>query len=88
MLEIAPGVYTSPTMTNGVRDRVWHVLSDWHSEMRQGSAVMTWRDPKAPGRQGLLSLGLPPRDLRDYQGLLLAKRENAPPNDNLGSLTK
>ena len=25
MLEIAPGVYTSPNMTSGIRDRIWEV---------------------------------------------------------------
>ena len=25
MLEIAPGVYTSPNMTSGIRGRVWEV---------------------------------------------------------------
>ena len=29
MLEIAPGVYTSPQMTNGIRERVWDVVSRW-----------------------------------------------------------
>ena len=26
MLEIAPGVYTSPDMTAGIRERIWEVL--------------------------------------------------------------
>ncbi len=26
MLEIAPGVYTSPQMTQGIRERIWDVL--------------------------------------------------------------
>ena len=29
MLEIAPGVYTSPEMTSGIRDRIWDVLMRW-----------------------------------------------------------
>ena len=28
MLEIAPGVYTAPMMTSGIRDRIWDVLSE------------------------------------------------------------
>ena len=28
MLEIAPGVYVSPRMSQGVRERVWSVLTD------------------------------------------------------------
>ena len=29
MLEIAPGVYTSPRMSDGVRERVWEVCLEW-----------------------------------------------------------
>ncbi len=74
MLEIAPGVYTAPTMTGAVRERVWCVLTEWHNTLRQGTVIMTWRDPKVAGRQGLATLGLPARDLREYQGILLATR--------------
>ena len=49
MLEIAPGVYTGPRMTSGVRERVWRVLSEWHAALRQGAIVMTWSEPAAPG---------------------------------------
>ena len=28
MLEIAPGVYISPQMTDGIRERVWDVLDE------------------------------------------------------------
>ena len=33
MLEIAPGVYTAPMMTSGIRDRIWDVLSRWYYEL-------------------------------------------------------
>jgi CRISPR-associated protein Cas2 len=84
MLEIAPGVYTSPTLTKGVRERIWTVLSDWHRECSDGSIVMTWRDIKASGRQTILTLGLPPQSLVDYEGLVLVKRAIAP--QEVGSL--
>ena len=45
MLEIAPGVYTSPRMTSGIRERIWGVLSDWYHQLWQGAIVMTWHDP-------------------------------------------
>ena len=36
MLEIAPGVYTGPNMTGGIRDRIWEVLTigtlNWATE--------------------------------------------------------
>jgi len=57
MLEIAPGVYTSPEMTSGIRDRNWDVIARWHGELGNGSVVMTWRDPTAPGQESSRSLG-------------------------------
>jgi len=36
MLEIAPGVYTQPRLSAGVRERVWTVLADWHATLDQG----------------------------------------------------
>ena len=33
MLEIAPGVYTSPQMTSGIRERTWDVLARWYYEL-------------------------------------------------------
>ena len=29
MPEVAPGVFASPSLSKGVRERVWAVLSDW-----------------------------------------------------------
>lgn len=74
MLEIAPGVYTSPRMTKGIRERVWTVLGAWHAELRNGSIVMTWRDPEAAGGQSLAYLGEPPRELVEVDGLVLVRR--------------
>lgn len=37
MLELAPGVYISPRMNQGVRDRVWEVISGWHAQLGDGS---------------------------------------------------
>ena len=77
MLEIAPGVYTSPNMTKGVRERVWRVLSDWFDATGGGGIVMTWRDPEASGRQAVRNLGDPPRELVDVDGALLVRRERS-----------
>jgi len=77
MIEIAPGVFTSPTMTKGVRERVWTVMVEWFAELPGGSIIMTWRDPTAPGRQGLAVLGIPPRTLVEVDGVLLGKRESS-----------
>ena len=75
MLELAPGVYTGPRLSRGVRERVWRVLSDWHGELRRGAIVMTWRDTTAPGGQGVLMLGETRRILVDIDGVLLVRRE-------------
>ena len=73
MLEIAPGVYTSPDMTKGIRRRVWEVLSRWHDELQQGSIVMTWREPSAIGGQRIRLLGEAPKELFDADGIYLVK---------------
>ena len=73
MLEIAPGVYTSPHMNASVRSRIQGVLSDWHSQLRQGSIVIIWQHSRSPGGQGTFILGEPPRTLYETDGMLLAK---------------
>ena len=73
MLEIAPGVYTAPLMTQGIRDRIWDVLSRWHGELGQGSIVMTWRDARAVGEQRIRTLGSAPRTIVDADGVYLVK---------------
>ena len=73
MLEIAPGVYTAPMMTGGIRDRVWDVLSRWYAELGEGSIVMTWRDPSAVGEQRIRTLGESPKRIVDADGVYLVK---------------
>lgn len=74
MLEIAPGVYTSPRMTPAIRERVWSVCANWFDALGEGSLVMTWRDVKEPGGQGVRLLGEPPREIHDHEGVLLVRR--------------
>ncbi len=81
MLEIAPGVYTQPSISAAVRDRVWAVLEGWWYHFEKGSIVMTWSAPRLAARQGVLTLGEPPKELVEYDGLHLAKRD-APPADS------
>ena len=75
MLEIAPGVYTQPDMSVSVRERTWTVLSDWWSYYGQGSVVMTWAAPNTSERQGVLVLGEPAKDMVEYDGLYLVRRD-------------
>jgi CRISPR-associated protein Cas2 len=79
MLEIAPGVYTAPEMSKGVRERVWAVLCDWfpHGATSSpdpeqiASIVLTWRDKTAPGGQGVETLGVPAKTLVDADGFYM-----------------
>ena len=73
MLEIAPGVYTSPNMTRGIRERIWSVLAEWYYQLGQGSIVMTWRDPSAVGEQQIRTLGEAPKEIVDADGVYLVK---------------
>jgi CRISPR-associated protein Cas2 len=74
MLEVAPNVFVSPRMNQGVRDRVWTVMSDWYLDEPQGSLVMVWRDLNAVGGVGINHLGAPPRDLVEADGMWLVRR--------------
>jgi CRISPR-associated protein Cas2 len=84
MLEIAPGVYTSPRMTAAVRERVWEVCLRWYQALEEGSLVMTWRDSKESGGQGVRMLGEPPKELCDYEGVLMVRCNLPHPKDETG----
>ena len=73
MLEIAPGVYTSPRMTSGIRDRIWDVLSRWYYDSGQGAIVMTWSDSATVGEQRIQLLGEAPKTIVDADGVYLVK---------------
>ena len=79
MLEIAPGVYTSPAMTRGIRDRIWGVIARWYYELGTGSIVMTWRDASASGGQQILSLGEPPKEIVEADGIHLVRYRSVDP---------
>jgi CRISPR-associated protein Cas2 len=75
MLEISPGVYTSPRMTKPVRERVWSVLQEWYENVGGGGITMTWRDNSIPGGQGVATLGSPMKDLVNLHGVYLSRTE-------------
>ncbi len=74
MLEVAPGVYVSPDLSHGVRERIWTVISTWYDVLGRGAIVMMWRDSTASGGLALRHLGDPPKEIRDADGVLLVKR--------------
>jgi len=74
MLEVAPGVYVSPDLSAGVRERIWTVVEDWFTTLGNGAVAMIWRDTNAAGGLALRHLGDPPNDIWDADGVLLVKR--------------
>ena len=74
MLEVTPTVYISPRMNKGVRTRTWEVLRGWHKAEPRGSIVMVWRDIDQTGGVGIATLGTPPRELVEIDGLWLTRR--------------
>ena len=74
MLEVAPGIYVAPDLPESVRTRMWNVLSAWWAALGAGSVVLVWRNNKAVGNLRIESLGEPPKEIVDADGILLAKR--------------
>lgn len=74
MLEVSPGVYVAPDLSAGVRERVWDVLESWWWSLRRGAIVMVWRDLTASGHLRIETLGEPPKEIVDADGVLLLKR--------------
>ncbi len=75
MLEVAPGVYVAPDMSAAVRKRMWVVLSKWWDSLRTGSIVLVWRNKDAVGNLQIETLGEPPKEIVDADGVLLVKRK-------------
>lgn len=73
MLEVAPCTYVSPSMSKGVRDRVWCVMTEWHISEPRGSIVMIWRDRNSTGGLGLAHLGMPAKALLEIDGTWITR---------------
>jgi len=76
MLELAPGVYSAPKISPAVRERVWSVVMEWFIAEQEASVILLWADPAQPGGQSVKTLGLPPINLTDLDGLLVTHRPN------------
>jgi CRISPR-associated protein Cas2 len=78
MLELAPGVYTSPQMNEAVRERVWAVCCEWSGVLPDdGGVLMTWQDKSMPGGQAVLVLGWAKKDLVELDGVWLDRCERS-----------
>ena len=73
MLEVAPCTYVSPRMGKGVMERVWQIMTEWHTSEPRGSIVMIWRDREAIGGVGLAYLGTPEKTLIEMDGMWVAR---------------
>jgi CRISPR-associated protein Cas2 len=73
MLELSPGVYSAPRISPAVRERIWHVLQNWFPNERDASIVMIWQERDIPCGQAVRTLGSPPIQLVDVDGIVLAR---------------
>jgi CRISPR-associated protein Cas2 len=76
MLEVAPGVYANPRMSEGVRERVWDVMLDWGTVLpTDGGILMTWKDASAPSGQALRMLGWPSKEIVEHEGVWVVRAD-------------
>ena len=73
MLEIAPGVYTLPNMTSGIRERIWEVLSEWYYPAWTGVDSDGVAGPGGVSEQEIKTLGESPKEIVDADGVYLVK---------------
>jgi CRISPR-associated protein Cas2 len=74
MPEVAQGVYVSPELSAGVRDRIIAVLSEWWLSQPGGSIICIWKDRGSVGGLAIRTFGLPSRRLADLDGALVLMR--------------
>ena len=82
MLELAPGVYSAPRLSAAVRERIWQVVREWFHAEEEASVVMVWQDSSMPGGQAVRTLGLPPVEIAELDGLLVTRRQRAAAEDH------
>ena len=75
MLEIAAGVYVSPRMTAGIRERIWSVLNEWFNAIGTGSVIMAWMDRREASGLALCTLGVPPREFMEIDGVFTTRAD-------------
>jgi len=77
MLEVAPGVYSAPRISPAARMRIWGVLTEWFSTERDASIVMLWQEREIPGGQAVRTLGSPPIQFAEVDGMILTMRPSS-----------
>ena len=76
MPEIAPGVYISPDLNAAVRERVWAVMERWWEHAPGAAVVLAYADKGASGRLAVRTLGTPPVELADIDGMRVVVRQS------------
>lgn len=77
MLELAPGVYSSPHMSEAVRERVWAVCCEWAGALPDdGGVLMTWREKQEPSGQAVRALGWPKKEFVELDGMWLDRADS------------
>lgn len=72
--EIAPGVYVTVGLDKGARSRLWEILSEWYSQLGNGSIIMISPDKGEPSGLRISSLGEPIKELVDFGGIIVSMR--------------
>lgn len=76
MLEVAPGVYVSPSLSKHARLKIWDVVSAWYAQLGGGSITLIFPDRQADGGLSVQSLGVPTHQPIRLDGILLTHRAN------------
>lgn len=74
MLEVGPGVYCGVRLSKAVRERIWEVLQAWFEPDGNSSIVMVWQDGGAVAGMKVATLGVPPVEIVDWDGLFVTYR--------------
>lgn len=74
MPEVAPGTYAAVGMNQGIRTRMWDVVSGWHEQLQRGSISMIHEDRSSPSGLRIISVGTPARELVDLDGFYVSLR--------------
>ena len=74
MLEASAGVYVSKSLTPRARDKVWKVVTDWHTTLGRGSLTLMYPDAASDGGLAVKTFGAPTRRPVPIDGALLMLR--------------
>jgi CRISPR-associated protein Cas2 len=74
MLNVHPGVFVSMDLDAGARERVFNTVQGWWTASPRGSVVYVARDTTKPLGIDLRNLGVPKREVVEYDGIFGIRR--------------